>query len=60
MGHVEEEIGEEAAELVTDAMTDPLTGLYNRRGFMALADQQLKTAKRSGKVSLLLRGYSTI
>ena len=54
MGRVEEEIKKEAAGLVIDAMTDPLTGLYNRRGFTVLADQQLKTAKRAGKISLLL------
>ena len=29
------------------ALTDELTGLHNRRGFTALADQQLKLARRS-------------
>jgi len=32
--------------LVTLSLTDELTSLYNRRGFMTLAGQQLKTAKR--------------
>jgi len=41
------------AELFAMSITDPLTGLYNRRGFIALAEQQLKLAKRSKK-SLLL------
>ncbi len=31
------------------AVTDPLTGLYNRRGFMALAEQQIKAADRTNK-----------
>ncbi len=30
-------------------LKDKLTGLYNRRGFFALAEQQLKLANRSGK-----------
>jgi diguanylate cyclase (GGDEF)-like protein len=36
------------------AVTDILTGLYNRRGFMALTDQQMKTAMRTGKKMSLL------
>lgn len=28
------------------SLTDELTGLYNRRGFLTLAEQQMKTAKR--------------
>ncbi|MFH1079218.1 MAG: diguanylate cyclase [Pseudomonadota bacterium] len=36
------------------AVTDPLTGLYNRRGFMALADQQMKAATRTSKKMSLL------
>jgi len=35
-------------------ITDPLTGLYNRRGFMTLTEQQLKIAERTGKGVLLL------
>ena len=30
-------------------LEDELTGLYNRRGFVALVEQQLKITKRSGK-----------
>jgi len=41
------------AELRAMALTDPLTGLYNRRGFYALAEQQLRMAGRTGR-SLLL------
>lgn len=40
-------------ELSNLALKDELTGLYNRRGFLALADRQLKLARRSGR-SLLL------
>ncbi len=36
------------------ATTDHLTGLHNRRGFLTLAGQQLKIAKRAGNVMLLL------
>lgn len=31
------------------ATTDPLTGIYNRRGLFELAEQQLKLARRSGQ-----------
>jgi len=41
------------AELGNLALTDELTGLYNRRGFMALAERQLKLARRSGRGLLL-------
>ena len=40
-------------EIQTLSVTDPLTGLYNRRGFLSLAEQQLKIAKRT-KIGLLL------
>jgi diguanylate cyclase (GGDEF)-like protein/PAS domain S-box-containing protein len=33
-------------ELRTLSLTDELTGLYNRRGFITLSEQQLKMAKR--------------
>jgi two-component system cell cycle response regulator len=36
------------------AMVDELTGLYNRRGFLALTEQQLKLAKRTKRGALLL------
>jgi diguanylate cyclase (GGDEF)-like protein/PAS domain S-box-containing protein len=35
------------------SITDPLTGLYNRRGFLTLSEQQMKTAERT-KYGLLL------
>jgi diguanylate cyclase (GGDEF)-like protein/PAS domain S-box-containing protein len=35
------------------AVTDDLTGLYNRRGFITLAEQQLKTAGRTRTKMLL-------
>jgi diguanylate cyclase (GGDEF)-like protein len=36
------------------AITDELTGLYNRRGFLASATHQLKMAHRNGENVLLL------
>ncbi len=36
----------EVAEVTTAALTDPLTGLLNRRGFTAAVDQELKRARR--------------
>jgi len=41
------------AELGSLALTDELTGLYNRRGFMAVAERQLKLERRSGRGMLL-------
>ncbi|HMK55484.1 MAG TPA: GGDEF domain-containing protein [Dissulfurispiraceae bacterium] len=41
------------AELYALSLSDDLTGLYNRRGFLTLGDQQIKVAKRM-KRSLLL------
>ena len=41
------------AELGNLALTDELTGLYNRRGFIALAERQLKLGHRSGRGMLL-------
>jgi diguanylate cyclase (GGDEF)-like protein/PAS domain S-box-containing protein len=40
-------------KILSLSVTDPLTGLYNRRGFLTIAEQQLKIAKRT-KVGLLL------
>jgi len=36
------------------SITDELTGLFNRRGFITLADKQLKMAQRCGKDAFLL------
>jgi len=41
-------------ELRSLSLTDELTGLYNRRGFMALAAQHLKIANRHGKGIFML------
>lgn len=50
----ERALAEQARELEMSALFDELTGLYNRRGFLALAGQQLKTAERLRKGVLLL------
>ena len=42
------------AELEELSLKDPLTGIYNRRGFRLLADQSLRVAKRNGRDSVLL------
>ena len=41
-------------KLQQQALTDELTGLYNRRGFLALAEQQLKVVSRSSRRLLLV------
>ena len=41
-------------ELEDLSLRDPLTGLYNRRGFVLLAEQSLRLAKRNGRESVLL------
>ena len=40
-------------ELRNQALTDELTGLHNRRGFFALAEQHLKFARRNRDHALL-------
>ena len=45
---------EARAELRHMAVVDPLTGLYNRRGFTVLAEQAMLDADRSGAVLTLL------
>ena len=35
------------AEIIAFSITDQLTGLHNRRGFLSLAEQQLKLAERN-------------
>ena len=41
-------------QLYALSITDELTGLYNRRGFFTLAEQQLKIAHREKKAAYLL------
>ncbi len=41
------------AELGTLALTDGLTGLCNRRGFLALAERHLRLARRAGRRLIL-------
>ena len=40
--------------LYSMTITDELTGLYNRRGFLTLSDQQLKQANRENKKMFLM------
>ena len=42
------------AALLNMSLTDALTGVYNRRGMMTVADQQIKMAQRLGRGLLLL------
>jgi diguanylate cyclase (GGDEF)-like protein len=44
------------AEVVRDPLVDELTGLYNRRAFLALATQQIAIARRSRQSIALLMG----
>jgi diguanylate cyclase (GGDEF)-like protein len=41
-------------KLRTLSITDELTGLYNRRGFFTLADQQIKIAKRMERRTFII------
>lgn len=43
-----------AAEINALSITDHLTGLYNRRGFITLAEQHLKLAERTKMMEMLL------
>lgn len=45
---------ERATAMQSLALTDELTGLHNRRGFLTLARQQLKIAERTGRQLTLL------
>jgi diguanylate cyclase (GGDEF)-like protein/PAS domain S-box-containing protein len=42
------------AEVLALSLRDELTGLYNRRGFVQLAQQQMKLARRTGRGMVLL------
>lgn len=44
----------QAATMRNLALTDELTGLHNRRAFLALARQQLKQARRTGRSTVLV------
>lgn len=56
LGHAQDVTGLKDAEaaLRNLSLRDELTGLYNRRGFFALADQHLKTARRTGQTFALV------
>jgi len=41
------------AELGNLALTDDLTGLYNRRGFMAMVERQMRLGRRTGRGMIL-------
>ena len=51
---MERKLKERKKALERASIEDELTGLYNRRGFFALVDQQLKIARRSGKESFII------
>ena len=43
-------------EILSLSLTDELTGLYNRRGFMVLAEQEVKLAHRKKRNMMLFFG----
>jgi diguanylate cyclase (GGDEF)-like protein len=49
---IERQRAEEALRNLS--LTDPMTGLYNYRGFFTLAEHQARIARRTGQSSLLL------
>lgn len=51
---VESRLREQAEELRALSLTDPLTGLYNRRGFMTIASQLMRIANREGQYMWML------
>ena len=53
---VETQLARKAVELEKRSLADPLTGLYNRRGFELLAERQLTNTKRTGQGFHLLYG----
>lgn len=56
LGHAQDVTEIKAAEAAMRnlSLTDELTGLYNQRGFLALAEQQLRVARRTGQTFSLL------
>jgi diguanylate cyclase (GGDEF) domain len=53
IGRMESQLEHANQEIQTLAISDSLTGLYNRRGFITLAEQQLKLADRTRRKVLL-------
>jgi len=53
---MEEKLEQALEKVRTLSLTDDLTKLHNRRGFLALAGQQLKMADRNNKETALLFG----
>jgi diguanylate cyclase (GGDEF)-like protein/PAS domain S-box-containing protein len=49
-----EVLKEHAAQMEEASLTDELTGLYNRRGFLLMGERQLKLAGRSRRPSIVL------
>lgn len=51
LGHAQDVTALKRAEAAMRSLSleDELTGLYNRRGFLVMAEQHLKTLRRSGK-----------
>ena len=56
LGHAQDvtELKTAEATMRNLSLTDELTGLYNQRGFLALAAQQLRAARRTGQIFSLL------
>jgi diguanylate cyclase (GGDEF)-like protein/PAS domain S-box-containing protein len=56
LGHAQDvtELKEAEATMRNLSLRDELTGLYNQRGFLALAEQQLRTAGQTGQIFSLL------
>ncbi|MBA3440519.1 MAG: diguanylate cyclase [Pyrinomonadaceae bacterium] len=56
LGHAQDvtELKQAEAAMRDLSLTDELTGLYNLRGFLALAEQQLKAARRRGQAFSLI------
>ena len=48
------QLARQAAQLEALSLTDPLTGLANRRGFISVGEQMLKGAIRRGQTSVVL------
>jgi diguanylate cyclase (GGDEF)-like protein/PAS domain S-box-containing protein len=52
--HAEAQLAAYAEELRALSLTDELTGLYNRRGFYTVAEQEIKRARRTHSRMVLL------